>query len=1119
MNLPANFLNDIQGKDTSLIPLVVFESIDILPLNSDSLEAIKHFTLSTNNITVDTIYQYTDGFIHPLHYKPLLLNIPSIRQSVDIENRRFKISSVTLSISNYEYEGFRFSDLLQTKSLINKNVSIHWKSQSSDIVVTQEGSLFLDFIDFDEERFCPTVYRGKIRRISHTTDTVTVELEDLTESNAHKDLPQTSLPADESVLDKYRNKPIPMVYGHVDRSPLVFADLYKQLIADSKNVNSYVTEDNVFGGTDDPLFVHIGHYLNVRKSQQYLADIDFNIRLLSNKISEISAEGVDDISFVCHDSSNNFQVALECHPDEDVEDSSDLDLTFSGDSLPAIFDGSLESNNVHWQGSRSSNETLVGSIETHTKKDDIILLYDSNEGSLNVEFRAVYVIEYENSGADFYTEFLLLKLGFKFLPQYDYVNVSDTDVVRVIGLTLNGVNFSSIAPYNQGTLLPQWGYVIHSNSGNDATSGDTIGGGLSANYSQYHSLAELSVNEYSMITQQINFVNANWGSEAPSGWEGQGANPNAPIHYEVSAEIDPNDENRLIITGDVTTPNLANGGFDEIGFLREVRATKILDKDFYANVKGREYQDELAQNPAVIIRHILEEELGYTDFDEEDYQTALWEHSGLKYGFTVHDKQISSKKLIEGIAKSTLMFPHFGNDGKFRFNTMKRFYSMGQDDLQYQDQDVTDFDSAFLMPVSDVIDYSFSKTKPEQIYSKYEVDYYYDYAQKSHLKKVSSDYSVTDTEYLDFYGFDESDDNIGKLQSSYIRDEYTADWMNRLLYNHYKNQHLILKLKLPVKYIGLSVGDLVKFDELLGGITAYGRDYTKVELLPDTHQAYPLFYITSLQKNIDSVSIELMQLHDLVDGDTLDIYYYEDAGIPDRLFTQTQRDEIFRFSNFNGEESYTISQDSDISDTDFNDLFGMDKWYRQDTPFTQDADPISSWGDLVDVELNSGTYNLPIIVIQALDTTQNYEQSLQSTIYVMANWNTTSNQIEYNLSISNGMEIIPEQTEIKIEILQPIESGITLRYDPPFGVQESIPWVNDEEDEVDDNTEVIPLGAGSGDINEDGIVNILDIVQTIDHILNSTPLSDSQFSAADVNADGTLNILDIVQTVNIVLES
>ena len=159
------------------------------------MQAIKHFTLSSNNITVDTIYQYTDGFIHPLHYKPLLLNIPSIIQSVDIENRRFKISSVTLSISNYEYEGSRFSDLLQNTSMINKEVCVYWKSQTSTT------------LDAGEDTDCPKIYAGKIRRISHTTDTVTVELEDSTESNAHKDLPQALLPSTSIVADKYKNKP------------------------------------------------------------------------------------------------------------------------------------------------------------------------------------------------------------------------------------------------------------------------------------------------------------------------------------------------------------------------------------------------------------------------------------------------------------------------------------------------------------------------------------------------------------------------------------------------------------------------------------------------------------------------------------------------------------------------------------------------------------------------------------------------------------------------------------------------------------------------------------------------------------------------------------------------
>ena len=51
-----------------------------------------------------------------------------------------------------------------------------------------------------------------------------------------------------------------------------------------------------------------------------------------------------------------------------------------------------------------------------------------------------------------------------------------------------------------------------------------------------------------------------------------------------------------------------------------------------------------------------------------------------------------------------------------------------------------------------------------------------------------------------------------------------------------------------------------------------------------------------------------------------------------------------------------------------------------------------------------------------------------------------------------------------------------------------------------------------GDINEDGILNVLDLVLIIDIILNN------EYSLiADVNEDGIVNILDIVQLVNIIL--
>ena len=59
-----------------------------------------------------------------------------------------------------------------------------------------------------------------------------------------------------------------------------------------------------------------------------------------------------------------------------------------------------------------------------------------------------------------------------------------------------------------------------------------------------------------------------------------------------------------------------------------------------------------------------------------------------------------------------------------------------------------------------------------------------------------------------------------------------------------------------------------------------------------------------------------------------------------------------------------------------------------------------------------------------------------------------------------------------------------------------------------------PNATISGDVNNDSIVNILDIILTINMILGI----DQAIESADINSDGIVNILDIVQIVNIILE-
>ena len=59
--------------------------------------------------------------------------------------------------------------------------------------------------------------------------------------------------------------------------------------------------------------------------------------------------------------------------------------------------------------------------------------------------------------------------------------------------------------------------------------------------------------------------------------------------------------------------------------------------------------------------------------------------------------------------------------------------------------------------------------------------------------------------------------------------------------------------------------------------------------------------------------------------------------------------------------------------------------------------------------------------------------------------------------------------------------------------------------------------SSDGDINDDGISNILDIVGLVGFVLNNVDFTEEQQLTADMNIDGLINILDIVQLVNFIL--
>jgi len=68
----------------------------------------------------------------------------------------------------------------------------------------------------------------------------------------------------------------------------------------------------------------------------------------------------------------------------------------------------------------------------------------------------------------------------------------------------------------------------------------------------------------------------------------------------------------------------------------------------------------------------------------------------------------------------------------------------------------------------------------------------------------------------------------------------------------------------------------------------------------------------------------------------------------------------------------------------------------------------------------------------------------------------------------------------------------------------------------EDGTLGSPDGSLLGDINNDGNIDVLDVVILVNYILNGDT---SELDGADINNDDVINVLDIVALVNIILSN
>ena len=305
----------------------------------------------------------------------------------------------------------------------------------------------------------------------------------------------------------------------------------------------------------------------------------------------------------------------------------------------------------------------------------------------------------------------------------------------------------------------------------------------------------------------------------------------------------------------------------------------------------------LITNPAAVVRHIIHKEVQHDSdeiaVDEISYIENTEEggiNDDIDLAFTVHDKQINSKKLIEGIASNSRLIPYIKDNTLF-FQGINPSPSPELTTTEIEEGDGFG-DVDMYIESSDIISYTNKRTAPEKVYTKVIVNYHYDYALKDFTENTLDNSQGSDTA-TEWFLCNEQGDGLGQydianlgleaeqdlpFDAHYIREKFSAEALQEFLLLWHCNQHNVLKLRLPLKYIQLKIGDYIGFDKLINDVKLFGEDYSisgwyTENTFRNGQQILPVWMITSTNKTLTHIDVEMIQMHNctpsVTDSDNL----------------------------------------------------------------------------------------------------------------------------------------------------------------------------------------------------------------------------------------------------------
>ena len=1183
IDLPPKFKQALgNGVRTSLYPLVrIYKGYRIDDTIPDDAQSINLSIKETN--------------IGGSAYKPLLLNSPSIKSSADIVNNKYTISSVSLSISNAPFQGKIFSDDIQ--SILNAVCQVYYCANGIDSI--------------DD---CLLVYTGTIRRFSQSAETIKLELEDATQQMLSTKIPVSTVPDEEFYKEADIGKPYPMVYGYVDKSPVISRSLGDDTMGELRQeltkfhidkrgkeieglwtnpnledygnphltsshsliTNGYIKEVGTLSAYDGN-FIPIPQYLDYQKPWSYYVDgitdpdnEDYDkITIDVDKVYDFEQSSGDDSSasiIVNAEALINEKDAVgiptrvyrpinkvECFTFCDNNPSQggagkhslnkiygftgyDIDNTgsWTGSWKPWKFDDNViastgynedwaEGGTFDWWQPTLCNENLDGgetsAIDDNWKDNE----WKKSRGLFPVDRlqddgtdKGMYLCgrnaDGERGGSTNYNKSggAAIKLVLK--DNIGSVPCSSKIVYDAAYHSFDSMESSEIG--GAGFNRPY--YALFWTGENLQVSDEDVGVFLNAE----DLIEEHTINDEGAIRflefPKIPNITSDWVHQAYNDQSGTEDSVRILNGFGISGTFN---NTTAFDNFKFGIPQLKKHGSDQgndtgyaavqlfnIYLLQDAVIDQPLDKEFFADIAGRTDNGNIILTAQNILKDILEDELNY----EPNNVQLINEIDAWQNDFTLSEQK-EAKEVFQGLFKSSLIIPSFNAGGQFTFIPIHQVLN----GVSY-----TTIDN------QDLLKYSFSLTKLDDVKNQVNVRYKKNYGSGEFDKQTSyklidaddnkfdtydavtkSIYSDTTKYYsIDYYGLTSEEAKL-EVETDYIRDDDTARKLQKRLVSWYANQHLIAKINLPASYMNLEVGDYIHFDELIGGKLAFGYDYTKT-ILKNGQVVYPIFFITKISKSLDKVSIEAVQVHR---GE-----YGEDD---EEIFLDGGTEAVVDGGGTSGQGNWELGDPND--NPNYGDDTIVDEepeeepeeylnctWYQQNNNLNSNPQVIIDtniegefecevaiiFNDEEILHPDTGEVLIPIV-----EEGSEYNASDYINISKTEHTNTQGNIQGGGVTLSTPY-LIPEEHNGIVGILrisyEGTEYSVSLDYSQHY---------------------VAPPVYDLGDVNEDGIVNILDVVIMLNIITSGAGAEVDEGDLADINGDGIVNILDAVMLINLIL--